>query len=257
MAALSNDAGARRLRAVRPLAFVLVDGLGATAPPHMRGLAAEVAAGHMVRFAVEAARPTWSLPNYATLATGVDPAEHGILSNEDRRLLPTGTLFDRLRSFDVPVALSAFHWWGDLLGRDTFPCYLYKPEITPDRVVFRAALRLARSAGARFVLAHPMGADLAGHLFGGASRAYRFRAAVLDRQILAFASAWRDLHPDGAVLIGADHGMGVDGRHGGDRPEELEMFYHLLSPVRPSVLPDHQRGVRALIEWLMGIEPAP
>jgi predicted AlkP superfamily pyrophosphatase or phosphodiesterase len=242
---------------LRPTAFLLIDGLSAAAAREMPTLAARQAAGTHRSFTVLAARPTLSLPNYATLITGQDPEEHGHVFNWDRSPLPPGHLFDEVRAAGGSVVLSAFDWWRDIAGASIDDGFFYEDEATDDALVFDMALQLWRKSEPSLLIVHPMGVDYAGdYRGGGRSQAYRERVLEMDARIDAFAREWAELAPGGRLLLGADHGMGPLG-HGGDSPEEREVLYEIAAAHAPVHLPMHQREVRGLLRELIGLPQHP
>lgn len=238
----------------RPLLFVLVDGLSVRGALNMPRLTQLVSTGNMSRWRVQAAQPTWSRPNYATIITGVPPSTHGIQQNEDTRRLTVPTLFERLHEEGERGAIAGYHWWGDLLGDAVDASWYYASDETPDQDVLEHAYELERRSRPAFLLVHPMSVDNAGHQFGGDSLAYERQARDLDVILSDFIETWLQRHRDGSALIGSDHGMTRRG-HGGSSAEELEVCY-FASPAVPSERwPSRQEEVRSLLEYLLFEQP--
>ena len=103
------------------LVFVLLDGLGAaTARRCMSCLRALTEAGQARFTELEAELPPLSRPLYATLLSGLSPARSGILRNDDARLCPAPTIFQRARDAGLSTAAAAYSWMSELCNRAPF-----------------------------------------------------------------------------------------------------------------------------------------
>ena len=81
------------------LVLVVIDGLGyETAIRHCGFLESLVQGGKARRWKMRAVLPTLSLPIYETLHSGVDPHEHGIVTNDHRRLSTSRHTFGEVRA---------------------------------------------------------------------------------------------------------------------------------------------------------------
>ena len=230
-------------------AFVLIDGLGADGATALTSIQKDVAVGKCRQWAVTAADPTLSRPNYATLLTGRNPDSHQILENGDARRLPDGHLFDRLERLGLRSALVGYHWWRDLTGREGTDWRYYDNDWTSDAWVFAQAAELA-TASPDLLVVHPMGVDLAGHCFGGGSPQYLAAVTALDHLIAQFAATWfRRSHGRNPLLIGSDHGMGEDGLHGRPTDRERQVTYFAYAPAWTAPITE-QRQVAGLLYCL-------
>lgn len=236
---------------IRPLAFVLVDGLAAYAKSALPHLSQAVLEGRLKQFMVEASVPTLSYPNYATIISGLDPKEHKLIDNEHRRRLTSDHFFKRLHRAGLTSAVVGFHWWKDLLGEDLPASRLYETEDTPDHWVFEQAEAIATGLHPNFLLVHPMGVDWAGHVYGGQSPEYLAAAARIDREIRDFWQWWQ-LTMNGLLVVGADHGMGLGHHHDGNSLREQQVLYFVDPGIRSNVELKHQSQVQNLLSILMG-----
>ena len=237
---------------LNPVAFVFVDGMGASAFPFLPTLRQAFEARLCLRFLISAALPTWSLPNYATVIVGQNPSEHGILSNFDRRPLVRGHLFDKINEEGGSVAVSGYYWWDILAGQSISHAKWYEREDTEDLWVFEQAWSMANNHHPDLLLIHPMGVDMAGHIHGGRSPEYAARVLEIDHHLNTFLTRWLTKFPTGSVLVGGDHGMGPFG-HGGSTPEEVEVYYYLFGSREIFFEPSQQRHIRRMLEQLLGI----
>ena len=255
---------------------MVIDGLGRQemlgAMPRLAGRV-QRQDGRWVRS--RAALPSLSLPNYASLATGLEPSAHGVVANHPRPPLRHPTLFDTLRGAGRRVAVSAFRWWEELCpgpagprppgrhpaqGEPLGAAFLYEAEDTPDATVYEHAAALAAQERPDLLLVHPMGVDWAGHLFGAGSAEHAAAVARTDELLDQLLDRWT-AHGGGArpVIVTADHGMDTAGRHGGDVPAHVDIALALLGlPAGPGPGPDRavlpQARVLALARAALGLE---
>ncbi|MEE0814870.1 MAG: alkaline phosphatase family protein, partial [Desulfovibrio fairfieldensis] len=153
------------------LVFVLLDGLGtATARRCMSCLRALTEAGQARFTELEAELPPLSRPLYATLLSGLSPARSGILRNDDARLCPAPTIFQRARDAGLSTAAAAYSWISELCNRAPFeperdrltddPALpighglFYSQDAYPDDELFRDAEALRLRYGPDLLLAH-------------------------------------------------------------------------------------------------------
>lgn len=239
------------MKNIRPVAFVLVDGLAAYAQPALPLLSQQVKEGRLKQFLVEAAIPTLSYPNYATIISGLDPEMHQFTDNDHRRQLASDHFFKKQHRAGRTSAVVGFHWWRDLLGEDLPASTLYEAEDTPDHWVFEHAKVMAATLHPDFLLVHPMGVDWAGHVYGGQSPEYLAAATRIDREIHDFWQWWH-LTMNGLLVVGADHGMGPGHHHDGNSAGEQQVLYFVESGEHLDVELRHQSQVQNLFSVLMG-----
>ncbi|MHB1957210.1 MAG: alkaline phosphatase family protein [Sulfobacillus sp.] len=234
------------------LALVLVDGMAAYTEPALVQLFAAFKDGRLLRYPVNAAVPTLSYPNYATIISGEDPDLHGLKDNADRRRLKESHVMRGIVQQGGVVGTVAFSWWKDLVG-EVGPGRFYEAEDTPDEWVFQQAEELVVQHNPDFLLIHPMGVDWAGHCFGGSSPNYLLAVGAMDALINKFWLWWRE-HTGGMLMVGADHGMGQGHMHDGNGPLERQIVYYLDVNGRSAPqAPTNQRDIRRVIETLMGL----
>ena len=264
------------MKTAAALCLVVVDGLGRQemmgAMPRLAGRV-QRQGGQWIRS--RAALPSLSLPNYASLVTGLDPSEHGVWRNHPRRPLQQPTLFDALRGARRRVAASAFRWWEELCPGPAGPrppgrhpagtaslgaAFLYEADDTADATVYGHAAALAAQERPDLLLVHPMGVDWAGHRFGAGSAQHAAAVAhsddLLDELLDQWAAPSGDARP---VIVTADHGMDSAGWHGGDAAAHVDIALALLGlPLLPAPAADRevlpQTAVLALVQAALGLE---
>lgn len=226
--------------------LVLIDGLGyETAVRHCGYLEGLLDAGAARRWRLRTALPSMSRPLYETVLTGVTPHEHGITSNEVRRLSRVQHVFGVARRHDRRTAAAAYSWISELYNGTPFDTKLdiecddetkaiqhgrfYLHDSFPDIDLLHQGAGLIARHRPDFALIHPMGCDTVGHKFGGNSPEYRTQATRIDALLAALVPDWRDAGYD--VLVTADHGMNADGYHGGTLDDVTHVaLYHLGHP---------------------------
>jgi len=227
--------------------LVLSDGLRDDASRECMGyLQHLVEARRAWRWTVVSELPSLSRPLYETVHTGLPPAEHGIVSNQQIRLSSKPNLFGLVHAAGLTTGASAFSWFSELyvaaaydrmLGRelDDLTCPIqhgrfYTEDATPDIETLQAGAMLSLRFRPDYLLIHPMGMDYVGERRGGASQAYQDQARLQDVILANLIPVWHGLGY--TVLVSADHGITDDGRHGGDSASERRVPLYLIDPQR-------------------------
>jgi predicted AlkP superfamily pyrophosphatase or phosphodiesterase len=199
--------------------------------------------GHLVETAqasfykVQAELPTLSRPLYEVLLTGTPVSVNGITANEVARLSNQPSLFHLATQQGLTTAAAAYHWFSELYNQAPFDRFadreqhnvnlpiqhgkFYWEDGYPDSHLFADAEVLRQDWHPDFMLVHPMGLDETGHRFGGESKAYRDRAIATDSLLAQFLPRW--ISAGYSILLTADHGMNLDGQHGGTLPDVREV----------------------------------
>ncbi len=216
------------LRGVLPEAasyvLVLFDGLGTHQLDHPRA----VELRRSRRGDLDAAFPTTTTTNLATVATGLPPSRHGLLGYQlwlpevgtvvntikwttlwgdpidldPGPFLPAPNLWERLRESGVePITVQPVGFAGSPLSRALYRGCRFEPVGSVAELV-SATVTLAAEPG-RLLLTYLPQVDVAAHVYG--QRSTRYAAAVG-----VVAEAWERIArrlPPGAVAVGtADHG---------------------------------------------------
>lgn len=203
---------------------VLFDGLG----DHQLSHPAATTLHASRRGVIDAGWPTTTTVSMATIATGLTPAEHGLLGYQmwvpeaDRivntikwttlwgepipgdldRFLPQPNLWERLRSHGLePVTLQPWNFDDSPMSRMLYRGCRFEPWSDEDQAA-RIAAELAAVPG-RLVFFYIPHVDFAAHVGGQLSEDYAEAMAIVnamwERLVLSL--------PDGVVAVGtADHG---------------------------------------------------
>ena len=220
---LADDLAAR-IPAGRSYVIVLFDGLGASQldHPEARDLARSMAG------IVDAPFPTTTTVSLATIATGLVPAQHGLigyllweptagtiintihmtsawggpLDLDLDSFVPSPRIWDRLTGAGIePVVVQPFNFASSPLTKTLYGSTRFEGYHTPDDAV--AVARDVASHPNRFVFLYVPFVDVAAHMAGQDSDAY-------TEAILLANSIWDRLSatlPEDVTMIGtADHG---------------------------------------------------
>ncbi len=205
--------------------FVLFDGLGVAQMEHPK---ASVFRSTMAQ-SVDASFPTTTSVSLATVASGLNPGQHGItghllwypehdavvntlkwltpggvpVTHDYASLLPRPNLWERLRSAGIePITVQPGDFQASPLSRCLYRGCRFEPAWDAEDLV-NATVALAAEPG-RFIFTYVPFVDFAGHVFGQASQeftdAMHFTAGLWERLAAEL--------PPGAALLGtADHGL--------------------------------------------------
>ena len=249
--------------------FVLLDGLAAaTARRCMSYMQSLTDAGLARHTELQGELPPLSRPIYATLLTGLRPAQSGIMHNDDARLCPVPTIFSRAQAAGLTTAAAAYHWMSELCnvapfepGRDritddaALPIahgLFYCTDAYPDDELFHDAASLQLRHSPHLLLVHSMGIDNAGHLYGAESREYRTAARRADGLLARWLPRW--VEAGYAVLVTSDHGMDADGSHNDTNDACRRVPLWLAGEaVNSTPLPQDQTQIADLVCSVLGI----
>ena len=252
--------------------LVLIDGLRYdTATEEMGFLEASVINNSASRWKMRCALPSLSRPLYETIHTGLPPLEHGITGNSMNWPSSHANVFSIAHLAGRRTAAAAYSWIAELYHHAPYDPVLdreiddesriiqhgrfYTEDETPDLEVFRDAEMLIQKFSPDYLLIHPMGCDYIGHQQGGESNAYKRQAARADTLLAERVPAWidRGYH----VLVTSDHGMDIQGWHGGTREEVTAVPFYHLGCNNHNVQEEEvsQLSVAPTVLRLMGLQP--
>lgn len=267
--------------------LIIVDGVGYDTMISQCGyLEASIEAGIAHRWKMQACLPSLSAPLYETLHTGVAPIEHGILSNEGLRASCVPNVFNLLHEQKRITAAVAHSFFFDLYCGRTYnmledieiddesmaiqhgryysmEAYSKANPVQPADIDLCAqANTLVKKFSPDYMLIHMCAGDTLGHLYTSDSAEYRKQAWTSDNALARVMPAW--LEQGYQILVTADHGMNMDGHHGGNEDLTRDVaFYYFGSqtalPGSDEVL--DQRRVAPSILQITGLDesvfPAP
>lgn len=197
--------------------------------PFLDSLAAEG-----VKAIMQPSFPSVTFPNHYTLATGLVPDHHGIISNTflDKESGLVFSIGDVKTKMDPrfwggePIWITAkkqgkrvgvVYWPGsDVAIQGTYPDYYYNYEKRPlltfvERIAeIERMLKMPEETRPQLIMAYFNEPDHSGHMFGPESQETRRQVETLD---CLLGQLWNDIQqlPDAKdinLIITADHGMG-------------------------------------------------
>lgn len=227
------------------------------------------------RYTVIAGLPTLSRPLYETIQTGTSATEHGITSNTIVRRSKTPSLFQIAREHGKTTAAAAYHWISELYVRAPYDLVndrelddesqliqhgrFYQDDYYPDIELFAVGGMLIHRYAPDYILIHPMGIDLIGHLHGGGSKQYRQQVCLQDQIMARLIPLVVQMGYH--VLVTGDHGMSADGHHNGTGPDVRNVPLYLVlrdgQGHGPTGRMVSQLQIAPTVCHLLGISPAP
>lgn len=223
--------------------LVLSDGLRDDVSRECMGYLEDLVASGLARRWTEVAElPTLSRPFCETIHTGLPPAAHGIVSNQQERMSEQPNLFGLTRDAAGTTAASA-HWWfsrlsvsagyDQILGREVDDeasviqhARFDTEDPTPDIETFQAGAMLALRHRPDYLLIHPMGVDAVGEREGGRAAACLDQARLQDIIQANLMRGWLELGC--TVIVTADRGVTDQGRHGGTSDAKRRVPLYLV-----------------------------
>ena len=250
----------------RPLCVVVLDGVreGAlwdepTSMPWLRAFADRGAGGVAL-----AGDPTLTAACVRTLLTGRRPDLKIALQNFNAPPVE-GSWLEALRRLgaraahggDAGIAQMAAPWLdpADVLA---FPDQGPVDQGLCDAKAVPFVLERAR-AGYDLLTLHLTGPDHAGHKHGAGGEPYAFACRRADGQVREVVEAFLARHPEGTVLVAADHGVSLAGTHGGGEMSARRAPFVLRGPgvARRLGLELEQAALAPTLAALLGLAQPP
>jgi len=171
--------------------------------------------------------PSVSAPNYYSLYSGAPPWLHGVTNNYRRspHYQQGETLFQLCRETGRDSLITGFEWYKQMFGHQS----RYVPAECCEQVDSAEIIRLLTGeikAGRlpAFTAVHFLAPDWAGHASGSSeSRQYVQSISRIDSLLGKVYPLLKKTYPGIRVIITSDHGMNIDGNHGGSDPLSLEV----------------------------------
>jgi len=221
------------------------DVLRQVATPTIDSLAAAGTFSEMAR----TARPTVSGPDWSSILIGVWPEKHGVHSNDfsSNQYSDYPDFFTRIESVAPELnTFVAIDWLP--LGTETDGGPLISDAVDrkvaldgyewgwleADSMSVASALEELRTGNPDALFVYDGAPDEISHQIGGIGEEYRDAIAIADRHLgqMMEAIRARPTYPqeEWLVLVCTDHGRTRTGGHGGDSPEESNVFYLASGP---------------------------
>ncbi len=221
------------------------DVLSEVSTPYLDSLAAAGTFSDVAR----TARPTVSGPDWSSILIGVWPEKHGVHSNNfsSNRYSEYPDFFTRIESVAPELnTFVAIDWLplgaetdggpliGDGVDRKIVLDGYELGWLEADSVAVEAALEELRSGDPDALFVYVGAPDEISHTIGGIGDEYREAIAIADRQLGMMLATIRSRpsfsQEDWLILVCTDHGRTETGGHGGDSPEESNVFFLASGP---------------------------
>jgi predicted AlkP superfamily pyrophosphatase or phosphodiesterase len=194
--------------------------------------------------------PSISASCYASIHTGVAPAEHGCTGNGNVFRLKHSDVFAQTRAAGGVTGAVAHSFWSEFFNRHPFDYvrdieydesesdtinhgrfhtmtgYGLINQMTPSDVdLFGTLTNLAGRFGLDYGMLHTCTLDSMGHRFFHDCQEMDHACAVMDEMLAPFIPQWRAMGYE--VIVTADHGQDERGHHGGRSPlqQETALYY--------------------------------
>lgn len=224
--------GQRMPPQVQRVVVVVIGGLGYQATqaldmPNLETLLEVGASASMI-----SRPPTYPLPAWTTLLTGLWPELNNAPIMETKATASRPLAFDHLfaaaRDAGLRTAMAGFEGWEPLLPADTVDASFYTSaeDVLADAQVAQAALNFIADERYHLIWAYFSQADSAGRTEGGGSIAYANAARQVDnhlRQIIRLVDMTNSV-----LIVTADHGLLDDGGLGGREQELTQLPFVMI-----------------------------
>lgn len=223
--------------------LVLLDGLNYKNSEYMGYMTALEREGKAKFAKILSEMPSLSKPLYETILTGKKPVEHGILTNEIPIMSKEKNIFSLCREKDLKTGASGYYWLSELYNFAPFDKLkdtnthdetkaiqhgrFYTLDDYPDEAVFLDGEHIREKYNPDFLMIHSMNIDDIGHKFGSESKEYRYKIRVADNLLSIFIPRW--IKENYVVIVTSDHGMSLDGMHGGKDELESEVPFWIIN----------------------------
>ena len=194
--------------------------------------------------------PSISASCYASIHTGVTPAEHGCTGNGNVFRLKHKDVFAQVREGGGVTGAVAHSFWSEFFNRHPFDLvrdieydepksatinhgrfhtmtgYGLINQMTPSDVdLFGTLTNLCGRFGLNYGMLHTCTLDSMGHRFFHDCQEMDHACAVMDEMLAPFIPKWRAMGYE--VIVTADHGQDERGHHGGRGAlqQETALYY--------------------------------
>lgn len=194
--------------------------------------------------------PSISASCYASIHTGVTPAEHGCTGNGNVFRLSHPDVFGQVRKAGGTTGAVAHSFWSEFFNRHPFDFvrdieydepdsttinhgrfhsmtgYGANNQMTPSDVdLFGTLTNLCARFDLTYGMLHTCTLDSMGHRFFHDCQEMDAACFVMDEMLAPFIPRWRDMGYE--VIVTADHGQDDRGHHGGRGAlqQETALYY--------------------------------
>lgn len=241
----------RSIRMQNKLLLIILDGVPYRNWRRLFGnLEGWVDSGDARVWKIRSVLPSISASCYASIHTGVTPAEHGSTGNGNVFRLKHPDVFSQTRLSGGITGAVAHSFWSEFFNRHPFDFvrdieydepdsptinhgrfhtmtgYGKSNQMTPSDVdLFGTLTNLCHRFSVDYGMLHTCTLDSMGHRFFHDCQEMDHACAVMDEMLAPFIPRWRAMGYD--VIVTADHGQDERGHHGGRGAlqQEAALYY--------------------------------
>ncbi|RED54371.1 alkaline phosphatase family protein [Aestuariispira insulae] len=230
--------------------LMIIDGLGYSYCRRLLGnVEGWVARGDARVWKGQSVLPSTSGPCYASIHTGLDPQDHGVLTNGHTGRVAQPDIFSEARKAGLRTGAIAHSYFSDYFQRSPFDpledlevddenapiqharFYTMAGEgggnlaIPSDYDLMALMTMMIKRKAPDYILFHSSTTDSIGHAYGADSIQMDQTAYTIDGAISTYLPHW--LEQGYEVFITADHGQSGRGHHGGteDLMRDIAIYY--------------------------------
>lgn len=194
--------------------------------------------------------PSISASCYASIHTGLAPADHGCTGNGNVFFLNKPDVFSEIRKKGGTTGAVAHSFWSEFFNRHPFDLvrdiefdepqnptinhgrfhtmtgYGHDNQMTPSDVdLFATLTSLCARFGLNYGMLHTCTLDSMGHRFFHDCQQMNHAIAVMDEMLAPFIPRWLSMGYE--VIVTADHGQDELGHHGGrgELQQDSALYY--------------------------------
>lgn len=181
--------------------------------------------------------PSISAANYFSIVSGAAPFLHGVINNNQR--FPADqkvrTLFHSFSENGISSCVIGFNWYKDMFKGVTNYIPAECCERDDSAEVARTVTEMIRLNNLPFfTLVHFLAPDNMAHRTGSSSsNEYIESIKTIDGLIDDIYKNLIKSFPESLVIITSDHGMNIDGNHGGTDDNTIRIPLYFISPSIP------------------------
>lgn len=235
----------------RKLLLIILDGVPWRNWARLFGnLEGWVDSGAARKWKMRSVLPSISASCYASIHTGVAPAEHGSTGNANVFRLSQPDIFSQVRKAGGVTGAVTHSFWSEFFNRapfdpvrdieydepdsatinhgrfHTMAGYNLINQTTPsDADLFATLTMLTERFGVDYGILHTCTLDSMGHRFQHESAEMDLACHIMDEMLAPYIPRWRAAGYE--VIVTADHGQDDRGYHGGrsDLQQEFALYY--------------------------------
>ncbi len=199
--------------------------------------------------------PSISASCYASIHTGVAPAVHGCIGNQNVFHLGMPDVFSQIRLANGVTGAVTHSYWSELFNRSPFEPtrdieydepesstinhgrfhtmtgYGHANQMTPcDADLFATLTMLTERFDLNYGVLHSCTLDSMGHRFQHECEEMDKACQRADEQLARYVSRWREAGYE--LLITADHGQNERGHHGGRGADQQDFAIYYFGDAR-------------------------